>query len=50
MQSLRPHPGILIRNVHFNQIPEGFTCGVGGWGWGEDGCCAGEGLVLRPLW
>ena len=23
MQSLRPHPGVLIRTVHLNHIPEG---------------------------
>lgn len=25
MQSLRPHPSILIRNVHLNHITEGVT-------------------------
>lgn len=59
MQSLRHYPGIQIRNVHFNQIPEGFICvilfekpGV------EEGVGRGErvtaarrrGLVLRLSW
>ena len=28
MHSLEHHTGIQIRNVHFNQIPEGFACVV----------------------